>query len=64
VEKRDPNNRNSFNFDEKGSNVVSQQIMNSYNSGFMGEETALANQDDFNAGTGPAEDESYGTTQG
>ncbi|MDQ1144756.1 hypothetical protein QE429_001583 [Bacillus sp. SORGH_AS 510] len=44
----DPKNQYSFDFDEQGSNEVSQQIMNSYNSGFIGEGTALANQADFN----------------
>jgi hypothetical protein len=31
-----------FSFDEQGASVVSQQIMDSYNSGFMGEEPAQA----------------------
>jgi hypothetical protein len=31
-----------FSFDEQGASEVNQQIMDSYNSGFMGEETAQA----------------------
>ena len=41
------NKRFSFEFDEQGTKEVSQQIMNSYNSGFIGEGTAIANSDDF-----------------
>ncbi|MCL6570165.1 MAG: hypothetical protein K6T88_00585 [Bacillus sp. (in: Bacteria)] len=40
--KQDLNKPDLFVFDEQGANEVSQQIMDSYNSGFMGEETALA----------------------
>ncbi|MEH7503462.1 hypothetical protein V7152_15865 [Neobacillus drentensis] len=44
---RDQNKKFSFEFDEKGTNEVSQQIMNSYNSGFIGEGTAIADSEDF-----------------
>lgn len=47
--KRDPNKQSSFEFDEQGANEVSNQIMNSYNSGFIDEGTALADSDDFSA---------------
>ncbi|MEH7483893.1 hypothetical protein SAMN05444673_5368 [Bacillus sp. OV166] len=46
----DQNKKYLFEFDEKGTIEVSQQIMNSYNSGFIGEGTALAESNDF-AGT-------------
>jgi hypothetical protein len=45
--KRDPNKQFLFEFDEQGTIEVSQQIMNSYNSGFIGEGTAIADSDDF-----------------
>lgn len=47
--KLDPNKKYSFEFNDHGVNEVSQQIMNSYNSGFIGEGTALADSDDFAA---------------
>ncbi|MEH7074755.1 hypothetical protein [Neobacillus drentensis] len=47
MEKRDQNKQFLFEFDEKGTIEVSQQIMNSYNSGFIGEGTAIADNDDF-----------------
>ena len=49
MEKRDPNSIYSFEYDEQGLNEVSEQIMNSYNSGFMGEGNALADSKDFAA---------------
>jgi hypothetical protein len=49
MEKRDPKNKYSFEFDEQGTKEVNEQIMNSYNSGFIGEGTALADNDDFAA---------------
>ena len=42
----DQNKKFTFEFDEKGANEVSQQIMNSYNSGFIGEGTAIADSED------------------
>jgi hypothetical protein len=48
--KREPNHKFTFVFDEQGTNEVSQQIMDSYNSGFIGEGTALADSDE-NAAT-------------
>jgi hypothetical protein len=47
MEKRDPNKQFSFEFDEQGTNEVSQQIMNSYNSGFIGENTVRTDSDDY-----------------
>ncbi len=37
MSKRNPNSQNVFEFDEQGTNEVSEQILNSYNSGFIGE---------------------------
>jgi hypothetical protein len=45
--KTEQNKRFSFEFDEQGTKEVSQQIMNSYNSGFIGEGTAIADSEDF-----------------
>ncbi|WP_284036156.1 hypothetical protein [Neobacillus sp. 114] len=47
--KFDPNKQFSFEFDENGAIEVSEQIMNSYNSGFIGEGTAIATNGDFSA---------------
>ena len=47
--KGDQNKRFSFEFDEQGTTEVSQQIMNSYNSGFIGEGTAIADNEDFSS---------------
>ncbi|MFF2449301.1 hypothetical protein ACFVSW_19845 [Neobacillus sp. NPDC058068] len=52
IVKREPNNKFTFDFDEQGTNEVSQQIMDSYNSGFIGEGTALADSDDTAAAEG------------
>lgn len=40
--KRDSNKQMAFEFNEQGVDEVSEQIMNSYNSGFIDETTALA----------------------
>lgn len=45
--KRDPEKQVSFAFDEQGVNEVSEQIMNSYNSGFVDDATFLANLEEF-----------------
>lgn len=45
--KREQNKQVSFEFNEEGTNEVSQQIMNSYNSGFIGEGTGIADSEDF-----------------
>lgn len=45
--KREQNKQVSFEFNEEGTNEVRQQIMNSYNSGFIGEGTGIADSDDF-----------------
>jgi hypothetical protein len=34
---QDPNKTFSFEYDEQGTNKVSEQIMDSYNSGFIGQ---------------------------
>jgi len=47
--KRESNSKFSFEFDEQGVNEVSEQIKNSYNSGFIGEGTALADNNDYAA---------------
>ncbi|WP_202171376.1 hypothetical protein [Bacillus sp. USDA818B3_A] len=49
MSKREAKNIYTFEFDEKGTLEVSQQILNSYNSGFIGEGTALAEASDFTA---------------
>jgi hypothetical protein len=36
---QDPNKNFTLEFDENGANEVSEQIMNSYNSGYIGQET-------------------------
>ncbi|MCM3725401.1 hypothetical protein M3226_06765 [Neobacillus cucumis] len=46
---RESKNKYTFEFDEKGTMEVSQQILNSYNTGFIGEGTALADSSDFSA---------------
>jgi hypothetical protein len=45
--KREQNKQVSFEFIEEGANEVSQQIMNSYNSGFIGEGFGIADREDF-----------------
>lgn len=44
--KRDPN-KQFFEFDPQGTNEVSEQIMDSYNSGFIDQGTALTNSENF-----------------
>lgn len=48
----DPNKTFSFEFDENGTNEVSEQIMSSYNSGFIGEGAADSGAEDFQATEG------------
>ncbi|HEY2422107.1 MAG TPA: hypothetical protein VGI04_11850 [Neobacillus sp.] len=43
--KTDPNKKFTFNFDEQGANTVNEQIMDSYNSGFIDQETAVEKRD-------------------
>ncbi|MDR7077801.1 hypothetical protein J2Y03_002827 [Neobacillus niacini] len=44
--KHDPTNKSfTFEFDEKGTNEVSEQIMDSYNSGFIGQDFGVTNED-------------------
>ena len=40
-------NQTRYEYDEKGTEAVSMQIMNSYNSGFMGENEALEKRDKY-----------------
>lgn len=47
--KMDPNKQYTFEFDDQGANLVSEQIMDSYNSGFVDQGTAIADSDDFTA---------------
>ncbi len=44
---RDKKNKYTFEFNDHGVNEVSEQIMNSYNSGFIGEGTDLADSNDY-----------------
>jgi hypothetical protein len=45
--KRDPNSQSRYQYNENGSKEVSEQIMNSYNSGFIDQGTATADNADF-----------------
>jgi hypothetical protein len=42
----DPNKPFSFEFDEQGTNEVSEQIMNSYNSGYVGQNFEVTNKEE------------------
>ncbi|MFS0775685.1 hypothetical protein ABC255_06735 [Neobacillus sp. 3P2-tot-E-2] len=42
----DPNKTFSFEFDEQGTNEVSEQIMDSYNSGYVGQNFEVTNNVD------------------
>ena len=44
--KREPNKRFTFEFDEQGTNEVSDQIMNSYNSGFIDQDLVQSDNND------------------
>jgi hypothetical protein len=44
---QDPNKRFLFEFDEKGTNEVSAQIMDSYNSGYIDQETGQIRSEIF-----------------
>jgi hypothetical protein len=46
MSKQDPNKTFTFEFDENGTNEVSQQIMNSYNSGFIGQDFEVTNENE------------------
>jgi hypothetical protein len=43
--KQDPSKSFTFEFNEHGANEVSEQIMDSYNSGFIGQDFGVTNQD-------------------
>lgn len=47
MNKRDPKKPYSFEFDEQGTNLVNEQILDSYNSGFIDRETAIDKGEDF-----------------
>jgi hypothetical protein len=49
---QDPNRTFSLEFDENGANEVSEQIMNSYNSGFFGESDSDEAGNDFQVAEG------------
>ncbi|NRD76109.1 hypothetical protein HPT25_01125 [Bacillus sp. BRMEA1] len=44
--KRQAERQYLFEFDEQGTNEVSEQIMDSYNSGFIDQGTAITDRDD------------------
>jgi hypothetical protein len=44
---RDLKNKYTFEFNDHGVSEVSEQILNSYNSGFIGEGTALTDSKDY-----------------
>jgi hypothetical protein len=46
LEKQDPKKQVSFEFDEQGANEVSEQIMNSYNSGFINQDSQVQNSEE------------------
>ena len=50
--KGDPNKRFTFEFDEKGAAEVSDQIMNSYNSGFIDQDSEQPDSNDFQGSEG------------
>lgn len=50
--KRESEKHSLFEFDEQGTNEVREQILNSYNSGFIDQGTAIADRDDFAATEG------------
>jgi hypothetical protein len=45
--KRDQKGKFTFDFDEQGTNEVSEQIMNSYNSGFIGQDDVEHFRDEY-----------------
>lgn len=45
MSKQDPNKSFTFEFNEQGTNEVSEQIMDSYNSGFIGQDFEVTNED-------------------
>jgi hypothetical protein len=45
MSKQDPNKTFTFEFDENGANEVGQQIMDSYNSGYIGQDFEMCNGD-------------------
>ncbi|WP_156324590.1 hypothetical protein [Bacillus sp. FJAT-27245] len=47
MQKKGQGRRTSFTYDEKGLGEVSAQVMNAYNSGFMGEEEALEKRNEY-----------------
>jgi hypothetical protein len=47
MSKQDPNKTFLFEFDERGTNEVSEQIMDSYNSGYIDQETGQIRSEVF-----------------
>jgi hypothetical protein len=47
VKKNESKNQYSFEFDEQGATVVSEQIMNAYNSGFIDQEELQEDRDEL-----------------
>jgi hypothetical protein len=47
MSKQDPNKTFLFEFDEQGTNKVSEQIMDSYNSGYIDQETGQIRSEIF-----------------
>ena len=47
MERKDPNKPFSFEFDEQGTNMVSEQIMDSYNTGYIDHESAANEGEEF-----------------
>lgn len=45
MSKQDPSKSFTFEFNEQGTNEVSEQIMDSYNSGFIGQNFEETNED-------------------
>lgn len=50
--KREPDKKLLLEFDEKGTNKVSEQIMDSYSSGFIDQEFAQTDNDEFGGAKG------------
>jgi hypothetical protein len=49
MRKVDPNKQHTFEFDDQATNVISEQIMDAYNSGYVDQGTAIAENDDSNS---------------
>lgn len=47
MQKKNQERQSSYSYEDKGIEEVSAQIMNAYNSGFMGEEDALEKRNEY-----------------